>query len=309
MICKLPLVALLATGCVMAQAQSSMTVYGRIDLRAAKDLGSAAKLIGNGSGSRLGFRGTEDLGGGMSAFFDLQHRVNADTGAVTNTQHFWQQSYVGLASPMGRVWMGRDYTPGYIQVFLMPDPFEHSNTGNLLTINTGGISKIRVDSGVNVQTKVGDVTATVQIAEASDTIDNFPDRPLSVALVYARPGLKVGYGFENPGPLNDRWQMLAASYDLAALNLRGSFGQGQTSAKQERKSFSLAATYAIGEHRLLATYGRLDNDTAGTTLSSKLGLGWVYFLSKRTNLYASIARDSKLATEASGYDLGIKHNF
>lgn len=297
------------TAVAQAQSTSSITLYGRIDTRFFKDPGTATKAIGNGSGSRLGFKGVEDLGGGLSAFFDLQHRLNADTGAQTNAQRFFQQSFVGLANSYGRIWFGRDYTPAYINVMLMPDPFEHSFAGSFLTINTGGVSRIRVDSSVNAQTKLGRVTGTVQIAEASDTIDNFPNRPKSLSLVYADKAIKLGYGYENPGNNNDYWHQVSGTYDIGAFSALAGFGKGQTSTSQERKAWSVAGGYSLGQHRLFAIYGRLENDTANVTLSSKASLGWQYYLSKRTNVYASLARDSKLTTEKSGYDIGLRHNF
>jgi predicted porin len=73
--------AALATVAGAASAQSSVTLYGRVDLSINKPSGSAAKGISNGSGSRFGVRGVEDLGGGLSAFFNLEHRYDADTGA------------------------------------------------------------------------------------------------------------------------------------------------------------------------------------------------------------------------------------
>ena len=80
--------AALASIAGAASAQSSVTLYGRVDLSVNKPSGSANKGITNGSGSRFGVRGVEDLGGGMSAFFNIEHRFDADTGAqqgaVTN---------------------------------------------------------------------------------------------------------------------------------------------------------------------------------------------------------------------------------
>ena len=63
-----------------ASAQSTVTLYGRVDLSFAKNIGSEDKDIHNGSGSRLGVRGVEDLGGGLKALFQIEHRFNADTG-------------------------------------------------------------------------------------------------------------------------------------------------------------------------------------------------------------------------------------
>ena len=95
-----------------ASAQSSVTLYGRVDLAAGKTFGSENHGIANGSGSRFGVRGVEDLGGGLSAIFNIETRFDADTGATQNmsvltaggatTNRFWSaRSIVGLQGGFG----------------------------------------------------------------------------------------------------------------------------------------------------------------------------------------------------------------
>jgi predicted porin len=297
--------------CGMAHAQSSVTVYGRVDVRVMKDLGTDNKTMANGSGSRLGFRGEEDLGGGLKAFFDLQHRFNINNGAQTNAQRFYQQSFVGLAhNTYGRLWLGRDYTPAYIQVMLIADPFDHANVGSMITINQGGISTNRSDNTINYGVNIGPVTATVQVAEGTNLpLSNFAEKPKGMALLYRGGALTLGFGHEDPGNRNDVWNHITGVYTLGPVTGRIGLGKGTTSANQDRSAWNIGATYSFGAHRLHAAYGVLENDTANTDLSKKLGLGWQYFLSKRTNLYVNYGHDSVLATKKSGYDLGIKHNF
>jgi len=64
-----------------ASAQSNVTMYGRIDLSVNKGVGTDQQAISNGSGSRFGLRGSEDLGGGLAAIFNIEMRFDADTGA------------------------------------------------------------------------------------------------------------------------------------------------------------------------------------------------------------------------------------
>ena len=66
--------AILAAAAGAAAAQSSVTVYGKVDLGLRKAVGASNSEMASGSDGRLGFKGTEDLGGGNRAFFDLQHR-------------------------------------------------------------------------------------------------------------------------------------------------------------------------------------------------------------------------------------------
>lgn len=106
---KLLAAALLAAGTGMAHAQSSVSIYGLIDLgltyysNAAKTGGGGASLLrmdsGIAQGSRIGFKGTEDLGGGLNAFFTLETGFGADDGSLgQGGLLFGRQSFVGLGS-------------------------------------------------------------------------------------------------------------------------------------------------------------------------------------------------------------------
>ncbi|RQS69215.1 porin [Burkholderia sp. Bp8963] len=113
--------ALAATG---AYAQSSVTLYGIVDagiayVRNAQDAsgGNAKNLVkfssGNLSGSRWGLRGTEDLGGGLAALFQLENGFNVGTGALgQGGREFGRKAIVGLThSTWGTVTLGRQYDP------------------------------------------------------------------------------------------------------------------------------------------------------------------------------------------------------
>lgn len=117
--------ALLNALAAVAGAQSSVTIYGLVDLGIVKGNGGTATnpfALGTSrkwtmqerSSSRLGFRGEEDLGGGYSAQFQIEHRFRADTGAVTNPTFWHGRSYVQLSSKtLGKVYLGREYSPAY----------------------------------------------------------------------------------------------------------------------------------------------------------------------------------------------------
>ena len=99
----------------VASAQSSVTLYGRVDLSAGKGAGVEQNSLANGSGSRFGVRGVEDLGGGLQALFNIEHRYNADTGAQTNGARFWTgRSLVGLQGGFGQIVFGRRATVSLI---------------------------------------------------------------------------------------------------------------------------------------------------------------------------------------------------
>ncbi len=105
-----------------AQAQSSVTIYGIVDTgitytsKVATGTGTGSKFAvnsGNIQGSRIGFKGVEDLGGGLSAVFQLETGFTNDNGglqgsdAVTSSNLFRRKSVVGLSGGFGTVLLGR----------------------------------------------------------------------------------------------------------------------------------------------------------------------------------------------------------
>jgi len=145
---KKSLIALAALGAIAssAMAQSSVTLYGIVDLGLVKQSNADANLALGGVGvgnkelnvaqatkSRIGFRGVEDLGGGLSVKFDLEHRFLPDTGAVNTTSNnqFWDKSIVGITSQtFGEVTLGRDYMPLFYSQYLL-DPWLNQGIAEL----------------------------------------------------------------------------------------------------------------------------------------------------------------------------------
>jgi predicted porin len=138
-----------------AMAQSSVTIWGIVDAayaRGTSDANSVTRLVGSGiSSSQLGFRGTEDLGGGMRASFWLEAALNNDSGAggATNTNNqgtgtaaaangtqgltFARRSTVSLSGGFGEIRLGRDYTPQFWN-WTVYDPFGTNGVGTTRTM-------------------------------------------------------------------------------------------------------------------------------------------------------------------------------
>jgi len=124
----------------VASAQSSVTLYGTVDLngRYVKADGQDKRLTLSQDGinsSQLGFRGVEDLGGGLKAGFNLLAGVNADTG-TTNSKFFNRRSTVSLFSNLGEVRLGRDYTPTFWNLTIF-DAFGTNGLGSSLNVRNG----------------------------------------------------------------------------------------------------------------------------------------------------------------------------
>ena len=123
-------------------AADSVTMYGIADVGVVRESGNPAGPVtkvtsGVSAGSRLGFRGVEDLGGGMAAIFTLETGISMDTGGAAQLANsanptgvlFARQTFVGLKGEAGTLTMGRQYNPYFNTVYAI-DPFGTGHVGN-----------------------------------------------------------------------------------------------------------------------------------------------------------------------------------
>ncbi len=306
-----------------ASAQSSVTMYGRVDLSIGKPAGTAQKGMFNGSGSRLGMRGVEDLGGGLKGIFNIETRFDADTGAAqnfnitptgtttANANRFWgARSIVGVEGGFGRVTLGREYTVPFLQSQLAADPWGWDTvvaSGATSGITGGGIAKVRNDSAITYQISFSGLTIGVQTAERTDAINNFPKRPVNFAVAYGGGPISASIGHETTGVNNEKWTTGHFSFAFGAFKPGVFIGSGKNAANAKVKSLMLTmvAGFGAGELRLMAG----TRETGNVKNISAVGVGYHHSLSKRTTVYADFVRNGKLAAQKTGYDVGLKHNF
>lgn len=300
-----------------ASAQSSVTIGGFVDLGVGKYTGSADKGIidgGGAGGSRLNFTAKEDLGGGLFGLAAFEHRFNPDTGAQGSTNFWHGYSYVGLQGGFGKVILGRYYTASFLNVQNQVDPFRGDTVATLraASMHPGGVAKVRFANGLRYDVAVGGLGFAADISEsgldtngaASATNVN---KPWSAAVTYAAGPLWLGFSHENPGGKNDKLTNAGIRFAMGALNLRAGLSNGTNNASAKVKGYLLGATYDVGAGQVKIGYAT--NKTASTTANKRFAIGYQYDLSKRTFLYTDFVRDSAIATQKTGYDFGIRHNF
>lgn len=319
----LALAALTAfTGAV--SAQSNVTLYGRVDLSVARNMGSDADNIQNGSGSRLGLRGSEDLGGGLAAVFNIEHRFNADTGvsqggtnvagaAVGSSLRFWSaRSIVGLKGGFGQVVLGREYTTAFLGSQLLNDPWGWDTVASAATLQLtgGGISQVRNDSAVTYNLSMGGFSFGAQYAEATDTINSFQDNPYNFSVGYAGGPFSVNFGYEVTGysaAADEKVMTLGGMFNFGAFKLGASYLDGTTRANKDVTAYMVTGTAVLGQGEIRAMWGQ--RETGDVKDVNAWAVGYHYALSKRTTLYTDYVSDSKRTSNKNGYDFGIKHNF
>ena len=340
-----------------AGAQSSITVFGVMDAGVShyatwSATYGAAKLLNPGSAqqsqtvlspsglssSRLGFRGTEDLGGGLAASFWLEAPLSNDTGG--GVSNFGRRSTLTFSGPFGEVRLGRDYTASFWSDAVF-DPMTVNGVGtNLIAVinsniaasralATGGLlngglsagtdSYLRTSNSIGyfLPPNLGGFYGQVQYAFPENikglsaaesagqrgryvgTRGGWTNGPVDVALAYGESTVADTAAYnEVIKTIN-----LGASYDFGPAKLFGELSR----VKDDMNRFAGArlvdryngvmfgVTVPVGPGLIRVSYANVkfdsgSNATDADASTSKLALSYVHNLSKRTALYASVAR-------------------
>jgi predicted porin len=317
--------AALALAGAAAQAQSSVTVFGLMDLSigSTKAPGGVANRdvdSGKMTTSHFGLRGSEDLGGGLSAVFRLEHFLRADTGEAGrfNGDAFWSRTAsVGLShKDYGTLTLGRNTTPLFIATINFNpfgDSFGYSPAvRHYFTSGTATGDSAWNDSIVYSSPSLGGLR--VGAAVTTDT-NGSGGRNTGFNVGYGTGPFAAAFVFQDvekdgATPVQDTrtWQ-LSGSYQLSAAKL---FAQlGKVDNKTTGNDYDLAglgASVPVGAGSVLAYWGQIKPATGAkrTTLT----VGYDHYLSKRTDVYA-VAMSDKLSNLSGGhgYSLGIRHRF
>jgi predicted porin len=274
-------------------------------------------VSGSNSTSRIGFRGVEDLGDGLSAGFHLEAGMALDTGSsVAGTQFFDRRATLSVASrTLGEVRAGRDYIPSYVS-WTRFDPFSYVGVaGSNNLVNATPLGPIRSAFGSAANTTVrssnsiqyllpanlGGIEGGVLVAAGEGaTAGSGTHKVLGARLGYVAGPLVVSGGFtqtENSATIADKFRdaVLGASYDFGSVRLSGAWRRFSLGSPRQTNLMA-AAIVPVGLGELKLSYVRADFDgqvgatNIGSADATQLGLGYVYNLSKRSALYATASR-------------------
>jgi predicted porin len=348
---KKSLVALAVLGTLAgtASAQSSVTAFGVIDLamRYTKANGqSLSKLDSDGlSSSRLGFRGVEDLGGGLKAGFWLEGALNADQGTAgdaptSSANRFWgRRATVSLSSAeLGEIRLGRAKT----SVRTLIDDFDVYGTVGMgaisqvySTLGSGSDTLNRSDNQVayilpgNLGGFYG--SADVGAGEGAGGKKYFGGR-----LGYKEGAWHVSGGYQETYTAGSaRWKLgsIGATYDFGFVKVGGLYSQSKFTDRKQN-IWTVNAVLPVGPGSVQLSYTKADANTAASAATvaatsrvydaQLYSASYVYNLSKRTALYTTISLvdndgQGKFAVASSptvagggqsgGFDVGIRHSF
>lgn len=331
---KKTLIALAAVAASSAAlAQSSVTLFGIMDVNvrhtSTKIGGAKTSLTEMGqdgtASSRLGFRGVEDLGGGMSASFWLEGALNPDTGTPAGLQ-FQRRSTVSLSGGFGEVRLGRDYVPTFWN-HTVYDPFGTNGLGNSMNMyspnaNLVMATTVRSNNMVSYFTpNMSGFQAQLSYGFKEVTTGSSASDYQGLRLTYAGGPLSVGFATAsegNVGGADMRRTNVGASYDFGFI--KPMFNYTTTKEKvtdTKLTNMMLGLTAPVGPGLIKASYTRTEIKALGAEADGKqYAVGYEYGLSKRTALYGNLARisaDAGLLAGAeykrTGYEVGIRHSF
>ena len=318
-----------------AHAQTGVTIYGILDAALVGEnggsVGHQTKVTsGAASASRIGFRGTEDLGDGMQAFFTLETGARIDTGALdaTNTI-FNRQAFVGLKTNAGSVALGRQYTPYHLALVQAIDPFGTGYAGtskNLLPDNGTNVrasNSVTYSSpkyqGVNVDLfysagEQSELSAGRQVGAGI----NYANGPLALRAVYNARNTDVvatgvnhdlGRNYLIGGNYDFKVVQVYAGYEVdkgfnsaPLFNPNNPYGGVAPTASTDGRDYILGFKAPVGPGTLMFSTQYKDDRTHFNQDASEWGVGYLYPLSKRTGLYAAYAHINN--KNGAGYTVG-----
>jgi predicted porin len=305
-----------------ASAQSSVTMFGVVDLNLTS-VDNAERTYAMGTdgmaSSRLGFRGVEDLGGGLKASFWLEMGIAPDTGR-SNTNGAWgngsqnqlffnRRSTVSLSNQWGELRLGRDYTPTFWN-WTVFDPFGTNGVGastnlalsadlqSALAGTTFG-TLVRANNMVSYVLPGGTQAAAGLYGQLSIAAgENSPgNKYWGGRIGYAAGPFDIAAAYGNTDCLDtncnidlDAWNV-AGSWNFGFMKLSGFFGQMDAEGlglKAGRQNWYVGVAAPFGQWNVKASYGGTNGkDLLDKVDASQWAIGVDYNLSKRTAIYAT----------------------
>jgi predicted porin len=346
--------AVLTLACGFAQAGTNVIVYGVVDVGLKYDnsispSGTWSESSGNRLGSRLGFRGTEDLGGGLRLAFTLESGFNPDDGNLNNGGRlFGRQAWVGVEGGFGKAYLGRQYSSTYLALKGI-DPFKNQEAGDAQRTYGYGIGKVdpisRSDNTITYQTpaaggwyvrggyKFGE-SANGFRTNSSKFVDlvHESDRWVMHASWQDSDGVPLGSATSQLGSIVAPTGLGSATvraknafagvvYNLGFMKLHAGYGDTKFSAAGDAdiRNTLLGITVPVPTGTVIASWNRSDVRDLANGVSQQVGIGYTYSISKRTDLYTSASwtrNDSQVALNAyargaSEHEVraGICHSF
>lgn len=324
-------------------ATSSTQIYGRIDLslNSQKRTGTSQRDSAVSSDvSFLGIRGTEDLGGGLKAYFKMEQGLDASSGTAGSTTQLWNREvFVGLSSDAhGALQLGTAWAPA-VWLSGRVDPFGRSQLGASQSIFQGtatrGYSVQFLNSIQYVSPVISNFQGRLYVAAGEGTpskgtgaLLDYRTKDLYVGLMYDRVGVAgATVGLPSLAQTNASTLAIGATYKLPLAKLSIYGQQNRTDGLPNVSGTSLGLTVPVGTGEIRTSYSRVGSGAGAAKL---MAVGYHHALSTRTSVYASVGRMDNgartrfslspsapdfsknpmaLGQDATGIGIGFRHTF
>ncbi len=317
----------LALAAPQVAAQSAITVYGVVDLGVVSDSNSGKTLTkidsGQQTASRLGFKGQESLGNGLSVSFVLESQIEADQGVSSYAGRiFSSQSWVALNGGFGSITLGRMFTP-YFGAIASNDPFDAKGPGESTRVFQD--SGVRMDNTIKYSLPAGlhGLYGDLAYGAGESAAGNRANRQLSMDAGYAAGPLNVVLACHDSNDAHGaklaRSHLIGASYDFGVAKAWMVLARSRNDATLDTDDTLLGVSVPFGRNMLAADYVHKRDRFNARADATQLAIGYYYTLSQRTNLYmigsrlSNDANASYQATLPGGIrrliSSGIRHQF
>ncbi len=317
-------------------AMAQVTLYGTVhaDIRFTDDGDDSESWSVNSNVSKLGFKGSTDLGNGMKALFKYETTYNGLDGQSTLGGP--RNSYIGLSGSKGTLVVGRHDTPAKMAFYAAGN--DHLGDSivdfNRVDPNTGaGFTESRVPNAIAyVSPAMSGFTvaiAGVPGEQSGDENGGANDEnglidSYSLGIMYKGNGIKAGFGYENlahmdnaPGESNENSKMtqIGASYTFDNITVGGQFENTRNygnNAAQTKKVMGLAMKASFGKNAIIANYSKQDledSTTATETESNHIGVALQHKINKRANVYLAFNKQETGNDDRNNVALGMKYSF
>lgn len=336
-----------------ASAQSSVTLFGVVDLSANNikngSVSNWSLLSNQLNSNRLGFRGTEDLGGGLSAGFWLEAGMTSEVGGLGGSNGsvgsastgangasvFNRRSTVSLtSSTVGEFRFGRDYVASFWN-YVYGDVNGANGLGQGFNLNSS------LGSGVITTARTNSIAAYYLPGNLGGIYGQFQVSPNQGTTGQQYTGGRLGWA---GGPIDVSFAFgntkTATANDFKVVNVGGSYKFGSfklyglwnknTYGSDQQVVYEISASVPVGVAELRASYAKADRSGVAATAaddSKMMGFEGIYNLSKRSALYASYGKISNSGnaaftvagspgntgvakgSDSTGYNVGLRHSF
>ena len=325
---RVVLAVLALAGTTAAMAQSSVTLYGRVNTTVERQkVGDVTTTGLFNNSSRFGFKGTEDLGGGLKAGFQLESGFALDTGAGSGWTHpttgmsFARQSEVNLSGGFGVVRLGNFVPASY---------YASADYVSMHNHDTGSSSDaLYYDpvwfGGLSTKNKIGyrtpdlgglTVDASASLHEKDPTVGQRKNG-YDLGANYNLGALALGAGYSTVGDNNQF--ALRGLYTFGQFTVGGYYQRNDQNLLGTRNNFRLAGMYSMGASEVHLNVGRANSwSKVSDSAATQYTVGYNYNLSKRTKVYgyytrvnndANASYNSVAGKDFSSLAAGIRHNF